>query len=485
MSERIKPNAEHRIVDGEIIPGEIDEKIQRGREFSEQKEALKETDQKEFAESFKQEESGSEDPDSILKDVDPQASISEWLEPPTFFQRYGSWFFSFLLFLILFIIMIVTRPDSDWQIQKINDLQTEVSILDEKNQQLLQQFQEVEAKNHDQIIEQVNTIFSKPENRPAVSQDDIYQLEKKLKQRLAKLETELASYSNNASEQIEKSLEELKKNSTQLSPEASQKLKELESTLQNQLQEASKKFEDLFLFKKEQKILTDRPTKISLDAPLDSLQIQQWIVEVNTQWMLHGRIAETQQQLFALEQAVSLSDYAYTTELARLIGQDLGYLKQLQDKSLKLPVPDTTQLKKAIASLTEDNIEKLKSAQAEIKPENKAEPSGMEKLMDSFSQLISVKKRQSDTQITEVNSILLNDVMKQRLALLVDRLQWGITTHSKPVVDQTVSDIQEFINQNYTNQSARFNGLLDPFKHIEFVSKRPLTILSLDDAMQQ
>ena len=108
----------------------------------------------------------------------------------------------------------------------------------------------------------------------------------------------------------------------------------------------------------------------------------------------------------------------------------------------------------------------------------------MDKLIERFSQLITVKKRDEDSEITAVNRLLVNDVMKQRLALMVDRLEWGLETHSKQIVMQAVKDIKSYIQQNFPMSSAEFNGLLEPFVYFKFMSRRNLSIVKLDQAVQ-
>ena len=111
MSKRITPNAEHRIVEGDIVTDGIDEKIKRGRAFSEEKAKEHHVDDVELAADKPLEETN--DPESLLKDVDPNAKISEVPSKPSFMKRHLSSIMWLLLFSAVITVLFVTRPDSD------------------------------------------------------------------------------------------------------------------------------------------------------------------------------------------------------------------------------------------------------------------------------------------------------------------------------------------------------------------------------------
>ena len=489
MSKRIKPNAEHRIVDGEIITDSIDEKIQRGREYSKGKEHK----------SHSKNEISNDDVNDLGDDIDPQASISEGLDLSNqpeekeegFIIRYKSYIIWSLLFIIVILALFITRPNTDWQVERINDLQSEVSQLRQENNALESRVQKQEETLVERIDTQVNQALSKAENKPIVTQADLSAIQEKTQQQLTQLQEKLAGLSGQAGQQVEQALTQLNQmaqNSQQdLQPTEQQlnALKELEQKLQSQLNGLGDKLSELFEFKAEQQVLTKQPPVLKLDMPLDSLQIQQWIVEINTQWLLNGRVAETQQQLLALEQAASLSDFFYTTQLARLIGQDLGYLKQLEDDDLRNPLLDTQTIKETINKLTVNNMSKP-ILQSENSPSDvNAGNSALDGLLEKFSQMITVKKRPEEGGYSEVDSLLISDVLLQRLSLLVDRLDWGLQIHSKTTVKQAVVDIKQFIQRHYANEFSEFNLLLEPFESLEFPSKNSLAIMKLDEAVRE
>lgn len=461
MSERIKPNAEHRIVDGDVVKESIDDKIQRGKEYSK-------------AKAEEKAQSG-----EVLDEN--QASISDNLPPESsFMKKYRSYLLWITMFAVVISILVVTRPDTDWQVQRINDMQKQISELSEQNLLL-------ETKIADQqtsIESTVNTLLD-PENNPAVSQADLNAIKINTDKELAKLQENLANLSEQSGEQLNKALSQLNeaakgaRNSFKPSEDQLTELGELEQKLQSQLQSMTGKLSELFLFKNEQQALTTQPPVLKLDMPLDSLQIQQWIVEINTQWILNGRTDETRQQLLALEQAVSLSDFTYTSQLARLIGQDLGYLSQFKQRFEDSSLPNTEALKKAATGLV---TSKQSADKTDIPKEE--EQKGFDGLLAKFSQMITLKKRSEEGQ-TEVDALLANDVLIQRLALLIDRLDWGLKTQSVETVNKAIEDISRFIDRHYKSQNEVFSELLTTFKNLEFSSKQPLSIMQLDHLVSE
>ena len=493
MSERIKPNAEHRIVDGEIIAGSIDEKIERGKAFSEDKLQNNSTDNSKVLD---------DEVNRIDNQTDPQAPITEGLESMNeahetpkkagFFSRYRSSILWLLLFIILLLALFLTRPNMDWQVQKINDLQSELAQLQQDNVALNQRIQDqnanIEQMVNDQVAKAIKSLTpaESKETDGFIRQNDLSTFEQQVQQQIERLQEKLVTLSGNAADQANQAISQL----NQMADEAQKEvvptdgqieaLKQLEEKIQNQMRGFGDKLAELFAFKTEQQVLTKEPSKLKLDMPLDSLQIQQWIVEVNTQWILNGRTDETAQQLLALEQAVSLSDFKYVTQLARLIGQDLGYLKQIEEQQLSHPTPDTSGLKQAVSALNANKISK--ESNDAIAAQN--QPSeGLDGLLDRFSQLISITKR-TDDAMTEVDGLLINDVLNQRLALLINRLDWGLQTHSKAVVQQSSQDIKSFIQRHYANELQEFTLLLEPFENVEFEKKKPLSIMKLDEAIE-
>jgi len=494
MSKRIKPNVEHRIVDGEIIAGSIDEKILRGQTFSQEK-AQEHTpensvtltmpaDMSNEAIEVESDQSGT----STSNGDDMKNTEEKVVKKPSFFSRFRNALLWILLFIIVIVMLFITRPNTDWQVQKINDLQSQMSQLKEDNNDLNTRLREQQAHLEQLITDQVQkatqNLAVNNSTETASANSDISEFEQKIQTQIDVLHKELSSLSGSAAQQADEALTEINKLADKaqknLQPSNGEQQQAL-NVLQSQMQSIGDKLKELFAFKAEQQILTKNPPVLKLDMPLDSLQIQQWIVELNTQWMLNGRPDQTQQQLLAFEQAVSLSDFKYTTQLARLIGQDLGYLKQIKEDRLRNPLPQTASLKKAINNLTAEQVIRDNHATET----NQGSVTSVDALLSRFSDMFTVKKRTENGAMSQVNGLLQNDVLKQRLELLVDRLDWGMQTHSIGTVKQAIADIKTFIKRHYAHDVNEFNLLLEPFMNVEFPTKQNLSIVKLDEAIEQ
>lgn len=505
MSERIEPRLEHRIVDGEMLSVEIDEKIQRGKEFSEKKEILKETDEEKFAESFSQ-DALLDDPDSILKDykVNPQVSISQIEEAPSFIAKYGTLMGLSVLsvsVIAAIAVFVYTSPESGGKDPRVSELESQIAQLSEQNKTFSQQLNTMDGVSREQIVAEINTAIGGMDLSSKGGAEGVEKITGGFDQKWTQVEEKLSISSKALEEKIRTTRTDLEAQIKQVaetsraaqptdqdsSEELVTRLNELEKTLDKKLKDSadeikanSVKVAEL-IENQDQKtaLLSGDKLKLGIDTPLESFQIQQWIVEINTQWILYGRMQETQQQLFALEQAVSLSEFAYTTQLARLIGQDLSYLKQLKENAIANQIPTTAALKKSVSQLKYEQI-----GSDVPSPGEDESLSALDKLVERFSNLVSVKKRESEEEIMKVNSILHNDVLKQRLALLVDRLDWGVTVESNTFIKQASVNLQTFIDRHYPAESNQFKELLLPFEDVEFSTNRPLSILKLDEAMQ-
>ncbi len=493
MTKRIKPNAEHRIVDGNIVPKEIDEKIARGRAYSKEKEKLNEIEQDLEKEDPLDSRGHTDDPDSLLKDNNPKSTLADVAaKEPSAMQKYSSMILWLVLFIALIGIMLYTRPDMDWQIQKINELQDQVSqlksenqttqdtllTLEQSNQQLKQELQQELQKEMEAKIAKLPSATNQVDQGLAELRQNTMAEIDELKQRLAEI-------SNLSADEINKTLADVKQRITQASnqvaPEILEQFKALQQSLEQQKSLVESQLSDLFAFKKEQQTLSKQPHQLTLDAPLNSLQIQQWIVEINTHWLLNGKLADTQQQLYALEQAASLSDFTHTTQLARLIGQDLAYLKQLEENYSEINLPDTQLLKQAIGNLQFEAKVVKESSGSEADSE---EMSGFDQLMQKFSQLISLKQRPAEGEIVEVNQLLLSDVVKQRLALMADQIDWGLKTQSHKLIVSSADEIKRTVKEFFPQEFSKFNGLLEEFVNYRFFAKSPLAIMRLDETIQ-
>jgi hypothetical protein len=461
-------NDESVVLEGEVLTesGEqsIEEKIAKGRAYSKS------------------------------KATDAKSGADQSIKKPSWLTLYRGYVLWLLLFIVVILVLLVTRPNTAWQIQHINTLQSDVSQLYQDNQDLESRLTVQEAKELDsqQAIETaIKQALTSSENKPLVTQSDLDELKQSMQQQLITLQASLAPLKETASLQLDKAQEgaeqllesaiDVPKSS--IISEAS--IKPLAEKLQTQIDDLGSKLSDLFDFNSRQKALTTQQA-------LSAFQIQQWIVEINTQWLMQGRVEQTAQQLLALEQAVELSDFPEVTKLARLIGQDLTRLELLQKSAPTDTLVNTQALKVAVSQLL-DNGNKTSKANNESTSEVPAtasnekihlgeeisSQSALDQLMARFGELVSLKKRETSGEQTQVESMIMHDVLVQRALLLVDRIDWALETESTNALSIATADLQKFIESHFGSQSLEFSDLLEPFKTVTFELRQPLAIMAV------
>ncbi len=431
---------------------------------------------------------------------------------PSFLSRF-KWFFMWLIvFAAIAAAVFFTRKDLDWQVQHINDLQTEVaqlnqaqqalesridSKLKETEQRLLAKVEaNLETKMGQSVQSHVSQSLASPEHQAIVTQADIDKIQQATQQQLTQLQEKLSALGDQAIQQTQKvllgasDLAETTKQALEPTVETEKALAEIEQKLQTQLSQVSNKLLELFEFKSEQQALGNQTVE-SQPAEKSSLeQFKYWVIEMNTQWLLRGNVAETRAQLTALQQAIAVSEIPKTTYLASLIGQDLAYLERYQTQQAQETL-NTHALKQAIQRLSaahsepknRTSVDSATQQQGGGNISNTSETtsnltldSAVDRLKQTFSGLVSIKKRDSEAEITQVESLILQDVLVQRALLLVDRIDWAIVSQSDGLLKQSVQDLQSYIDRTFSADSDKFKALLSPFLAHQFDVRQPLAI---------
>lgn len=406
---------------------------------------------------------------SKATDAKSGARADQTINKSSWLTRYRGYVLWVLLFIVVILVLFVTRPNTAWQIQHINTLQSDVSQLYQDNQALESRLAAQEAKEVDsqKVIESAITkALTRSENRPLVSQADLDELQKSIQQQLDQL--------------LDSAIEAPK---SSVISEAS--IKPLAQKLQTQIDDLGSKLSELFDFNSQQQVLTTQQA-------LSAFQIQQWIVEINTQWLMQGRIEQTSQQLLALEQSVGLSDFPEVTTLARLIGQDLTRLELLQKNVQRDALVNTQVLKSTVNKLSANGNKALKANSNSTSEtpatasnekihlgEEISSQSALDQLMARFGEMISLKKRATSTEQTQIESMIMHDVLVQRALLLIDRIDWALETESVNGLSIATADLQTFIDTHFESQSLEFSDLLKPFKTVMFELRKPLAIMAV------
>ena len=459
-----------QVLEGEVVKDHLDEQ--------------KEIDRTEIDSEGKTLEGGASPVDSSKSKS--KLATSNWKTKAAKLTRYGAW--SLALAAVLGTLYL-TRPNTDWQVQHINNLQTEVSQLHQNNRALEERLNSQSELLDQRIQELVSANLTQPENQSVITKADLNSLQELSQTQITQLQANLETLSTEVSGQVEGALSrisELKSSAeTTMKPSDDQlaALSQLEEKLQGQLAGIGGKLTELFDFKSSQQAL---PKQFSATTPKLALpQIQLWAAEINTQWLLKGQTEAATQQLLALEQAIALSKLTESNQLSRLLGQDLAYLEQQHVSPQANSELNTLALKEAINSLDVPKAVSNVSPSSETTEtavisasEQLDSQSAFDQLKDKLSNMISFKKRDDASQ-TQVETLLLKDVVIQRALLLVDRIDWALQSQSASQLYAGVNALQSFIDQNFSANSAQFSELLKPFAEAEFVQRKPLALSSL------
>ncbi len=417
---------------------------------------------------------------------------------PSLFSKLKGTFIWLMLLIAIAAALFMTRKDLDWQVEHINNLQAKVAQLTHNNQALEARL-DAQLKEVDARLQAMQETLNQPENQAAITQADIEQLQQSTQQQLAMLQDKLGALSTQAAEQVKQvisstsELAETTENVLQPSEESKRAFAQIEANLQSQLTEVTGKLAELFDFKTAQQAQLTETAEKSIET-IDSekmapSQVKQWVAEINTQWLLRGNVTESQAQLQALQEAVSVSDLKNVSTLTPLITQDLAYLESYQ-ATQSAPSLDTLALKQAIKALDSSHLSSKDSASAAIQGgENLSSEtpaadasltfdSAVEQLKQTLSSMVSIKKRDAEQEVTQVESLILHDVLIQRALLLVDRIDWAIVSHSSELLTRSAEDLQTYIDQTFPKSSAEFKALLTPFLAQTFEARKPLAIMN-------
>lgn len=446
--EPITPKADQRVIDGEVV-GESQRKKQSHSTQDQEKPLKAKTD------------------------------WSDWL-PKTFTQKL------ILLVTVLLVSLIaylgVKSTEQDWQVERINQLQAELVKLKAASKTL---------KSEQSILqEELKSLATHPDNQPVISQADVNAVKEDLEALKKTVQAELDNYAEQLKSITQSTSEKAQTLTKALDPsaETQQKMTEAEQNLKAKLEQMGLQLSELFSFKQAQQARNEEQKQedTGLNAssvsatPLSEKRLKQWIAEINTQWMLIGNVRQTQQQLEALEKAVSLSDGENKTQLAKRIGQDLAQLETYAQSEKPSYQALILQLREQIKALPERQTGEDVSHETMKTPEaSLSDPSlsGWQRFLGKAEHIFSVRKRESETDLSDVETLMMHDVLIQRGLLLVDRIEWALDSRSKVLLTNSQEALNEFMARHYPEQAEAVAKMLVPFSSLQFKARSPLKVV--------
>ena len=413
-------------------------------------------------------------------------------------------------------LLVYTRPNVDWQIESINRLQVQVAQLHDANKQLMDQI-DTQQKEQQTGLDELRTQLKaqeiqEAENAKLANQAgsqqgvmDQAQLEaikidtqQQLNSLYQQVQFDLSAFSQHTESQWQAVFEKAQSAIT-LSDSDLAKLSALEQKVEGRLTAVNQALAKLVALTEQPSAQAPTATehKLVLEKAtlLSPLEFKQWAVEINNQWLLRGEYAQTQMQLLALEQALTLSQLPNRTEFARVLGQDLSDIKTFSERAQAGRISADARLKRLSdwvknipapvmqkASFQTESTESEKSTKPAENSDNGLTNNtlSMDKIVEKFSGLVSVKKREELTQLSSVEGFLVHDVLMQRLFLLVDRMQWAFKIQSSVEWNQAVSELSSFMATHFDQHSAAFNEVLMPLKGINFNYRQPLAVVNVN-----
>lgn len=448
--EPIAPRADHRVIDSEAVNKEAENAEARNKAYKNRSEKQ--------------------------SDKPLEAKIEK--KTPFFTHIKRFMIGTIVIAVIAAFYWLYGNKQSDWEVEKINQLQAEVGQLKTDVQELKSSQTDLSA----QVTKLPQSEGLSEENKERLVQVDSIQT--KLKEMESYLMTltpdKEASSQDNASfdspepSQVETQTVVGQQNKNEENADFSQ----LESQLVL-LQQQVKDLNTQLLSQKE----TASPSQVKpASGSLSAMRIQQWILQINTQWILTGNPEKTKNNLLALEQAVGISQFEHKNRLLRLIGEDLNSLSESAETTKPTETIDT--LRKWIVDmpwLDMKPIEVPRETETAINQDGdqtrQDSLSVWQRIQDKFGALFIVKKRDVDAQLTQAERLAQQDVLKERALLLLDRVDWALMMESPDLLEKTRNEFEAYMKQNFPEQQSEFEILFASVKAYEFSPQKVLKIV--------
>ncbi|WP_178861825.1 hypothetical protein [Thiomicrorhabdus cannonii] len=468
MTEPVTPKAERRVIDGEVVQDEAenltDAELDAQAQANARRRAHNRVDHK------PQDKPGGEQQEKRKLPIG-------WIKTLTWGGAAAG----------VILVLLYTRPDTDWQVEHINQLQSQVAQLHETNQLLVarmeQQKQTLEQQLTAQIDEKLAAALQQPQNQPLVSKGDLEAMQNSWQQQLEVTQQQLEKQLDDFGQQLQQKWQTLGQQIGQQAQQAGEALpsgeeagaalQQLEQKLQSEITRIGDKLANLFALKETQQSQSATPQ--TTPQPLSEQQLNAWRIEINAQWLMHGDVQQVQNQLLALEQALGVSETADKTELARKIGQDLTALTQYDARLQQF----SRQQQRWIADL-QRMIQQLPQPKAAVEtsqaqPQAEAETT-WQMLLHKLSGLVSVKKREDEQTLSQVDRLWQHDVLLQRLQLWTERLQWALQSGAKADAQNAANEMEQLIAQYFAAQHGAFKAVLDEVRAADITGRQPLLI---------
>lgn len=470
MSDKKNASATDRdIQEAEILSESIDEKIERGRNYSSSKEnkpsALDELDEMEARKVIDQKGEAGQDKGNSKK----ESKVKSANRFSLFFAKLKQKMLSGAFFILVIGALVYLFAQQQWMQNRFENIGQDLQTLDKKIQV---------AKNHAETAQL---------GVQAIKTDDYSQQLEQQQATLQTLQQQLKSMQDKPSgvtaEQLEALEQKLSQQMQQKTVNAplvesdggsqmdSQTVEGLQDKFAQQIQQLQESQQQLAL-----QIEQGAQDEATSPAKLSLSELKQWAVKMNGQWLLQAPIEQTQQQLFAFKQAVTLlpPQLSYSVEL--LVDQDIQQLQQRQAELAQKKIPDLASLRAIVHNMPQPKAEYV----GEKSQNTPGEDGVWQGILSKLTELIKVQKRETET-VTHVEALMLHEVIQQRLLMEIDRLDYALQVFSKPLIQRSIDNLNQLSKAQAPGIAEEMKTKLLPFAQLQYIQRKPLLITQIAD----
>ncbi len=345
-----------------------------------------------------------------------------------------------------------------WQVESINQLQSNHNLTKQDFSALNENLKQVEAQLNSSNTRALITELERKLNTEVVN------LKSKMSEMvLQKPEIQVTSLVETQQEiptsiNFKKQLGEIKEQQQQLIAQNQQ--------LQSSLASAEE------VKKPEQLKKTNQAETINSISKLSNKQVQNWVFQINNQWLFENNKSSTLNNLNALQQTISVSDLVYKQSLLARIEQDKQTVTNFS--SSITTTNNLTDLKKWLINLELSDL-KTEPEEKQV-PHETNQQTVADKLQNKLGALFNIRKKESPNDLSNVESELEKRIIKQRMLLQADQLAWAIHSHALQVADYAKNDISSLIKRYAPEQLSAWQSTMASLPSAKQTVKMPLSI---------
>ncbi|MBN2647829.1 MAG: hypothetical protein JXR44_08590 [Thiotrichales bacterium] len=206
-------------------------------------------------------------------------------------------------------------------------------------------------------------------------------------------------------------------------------------------------------------------------AKMEVSDLQVWALKINTQWLLNLSAEQTQTQLKALQQALIPLGPAEREAINLLLEQDIRQVQQYQAAETQ-PRPSLDAVRQLILQMPEMPTDFTPAHTEEALP---SALSPWQNLLHKLSGLVRIQHREAES-FNQVESIMLHQVVQQRLLLTVDHFQFALDNDATHLSERAQQQLLQIAQAQVPSIVPALQQALQPFGDLTLPARKPLLI---------